>query len=283
MSKNVGKFSPDSTPTLDSVPRENEQIKEINAHISRGWLSVIGTVLIFLPTFGLSNSVGLIQSYLESHQLRAFAPRDVGWIIATNVCLSLLVPAWAGPAFDKYGERGLLIIGGMIYFAGLIPMAILDSNEHGAATHNGEGNSKSCSDNGVTTFLFLFITWGIFCGSACGIFGMAGVGAVSQWFGRRRGLALGIVAISSPIGGIMYPLILKETLDQIGWRSSILIIALLTGVLYVSGSFLIQGRPEKRTTTSTSIGLQCFKKGGFLWMTLSFARKSAMLKHSLES
>ena len=54
---------------------------------------------------------------------------------------------------------------------------------------------------------------------SCGfIFGMV-VGLPAHWFKRRLGLALGIAALGSSIGGTIYPIAVRNLMDKVGYAS----------------------------------------------------------------
>lgn len=50
--------------------------------------------------------------------------------------------------------------------------------------------------------------------------------AVSEWFDKRRGLALGLVVSGASAGGILWPLVLNQLIDKIGINGRIVPLAL---------------------------------------------------------
>ncbi len=66
----------------------------------------------------------------------------------------------------------------------------------------------------------------------CGFFGSAFafgplVADISQWFDKRRGLAVGVVISGSYVGGAIWPPIIQGWIDNIGWRASFVNLALI--------------------------------------------------------
>ena len=49
---------------------------------------------------------------------------------------------------------------------------------------------------------------------------------VSHWFRRRRGVAVSLCACCNYIGGAIWPLILTNVIEEFGWRSTYIIIAI---------------------------------------------------------
>ncbi|PYH38665.1 uncharacterized protein BO87DRAFT_421777 [Aspergillus neoniger CBS 115656] len=60
------------------------------------------------PSFGFEAAVGTVQDYISEHQLAEYSIRDVGWITAIFVFLTLFLGVQVGPLFDRYGPRALL-------------------------------------------------------------------------------------------------------------------------------------------------------------------------------
>jgi MFS family permease len=51
---------------------------------------------------------------------------------------------------------------------------------------------------------------------------------ISRWFDRRRGLALGLAAVGSPIGGFIMPSLAQALITAVGWRQAYVLLGLLT-------------------------------------------------------
>lgn len=232
--------------------------------------TLIGGFLAITASGGTGNAVGLLQRYWEDHQLKHYSPRDVGWIAGTCICLSLFLPVLAGPIFDRYGHFWILAIGSSAFCAGMLAVSFLDETvpEH-------------------LCFALLVLSWGVLCGMGNGLVNTATFGVVCRIFDKRRGLAAGIVSGGNSIGGIVWPMLLRETLDRWGWKWSLKTVTMLNTVLLIAGVLLVRDSPyqsieeekpvkEKlRRTTALKIcvqqGAACFKKGPFIWMTLSLA------------
>lgn len=68
---------------------------------------------------------------------------------------------------------------------------------------------------------------------------------VSNWFVRRRGLALGILLTGTSIGGVVIPQIATPMISAYGWRSAMLGLSLLIWLLLIPAVFfLVQDKPQ---------------------------------------
>ena len=43
------------------------------------------------------------------------------------------------------------------------------------------------------------------------------MGCPAHWFKRRLGLALGIMALGSSVGGTLYPIIVRNLMEKLGY------------------------------------------------------------------
>lgn len=56
--------------------------------VLRAWLVVVGGWFGLFSTFGLINSMGTLQAYVENHQLKDYSSRTTGWIFGVYVFLT---------------------------------------------------------------------------------------------------------------------------------------------------------------------------------------------------
>jgi predicted MFS family arabinose efflux permease len=70
-------------------------------------------------------------------------------------------------------------------------------------------------------------------------------GVVSQWFRRRRGLALGIVFTGSNIGGFLATRAVAAVADETSWREALLLVCAGGGLLLVPFALLVRPAPPE--------------------------------------
>ncbi|HKP68433.1 MAG TPA: MFS transporter [Pyrinomonadaceae bacterium] len=68
---------------------------------------------------------------------------------------------------------------------------------------------------------------------------------VSNWFVRRRGMALGILLTGTSVGGVLIPPIATPLIERFGWRTAMVIVSLIVWlVLAPAVLFLVRTRPS---------------------------------------
>lgn len=133
-----------------------------------------------------------------------------------------LISVIVGPWIDKYPAKWFVILGG-ISFGGAL---MLISRSHTPA------------------LMALYLGIGIG-------FGYTGAGVhclntvMVRWFAARRGRALGILAISASVGGMVTQPIAAYLIDTFGWRDALFMIGMFATILFVlMGTFVIKDRPK---------------------------------------
>lgn len=209
-----------------------------------GWTCLLGSCLLMFPSFGfqtagklltssyspLANSalkVGSVQDYISMHQLADYSIRDVGWISAILVFLTLFLGVQVGPLFDRYGPRILLICGAAASFTSYILLA-------------------EC-----TKYWHFILCLSILGGVSSAVITTISIAVLSHWFHRRRALASGLCMAGSSAGGAIIPLILQTLFARKGWKTAIRAIAFVALGCYTLGVIMVRGRLPGRTSKAT--------------------------------
>ncbi len=69
---------------------------------------------------------------------------------------------------------------------------------------------------------------------------------VSRWFTKRRGLVLGLTGIGGGLGQAVWPPLAQVLIDQFGWRSAYMIMAVILAVVVISAAQILKGTPKER-------------------------------------
>ena len=123
----------------------NPQLEKIPSHVSRdapsaferpcedeyfpeggrvAWLALLGCFCAWMTAFGLMNTVGTFQAYLETHQLSAYSQAEVGWIFGLYLFMAYCCGVQAGPIFDAVGPRALTVVGSILIVASMLLLGV---------------------------------------------------------------------------------------------------------------------------------------------------------------
>lgn len=185
-----------------------------------GWRMVLVAGLgVFLAgpaqTYGVSVFVDPMQG-------------EFGWsrsLISTAYAVATLIGAVAvvaaGRLLDRYGYRAVLTGTAIGFGAALMAMSVVDSP------------------------LSLTVGYSLLRGFGIGSLLLASRTLAAQWFERRRGRALGLVALGGSLSLALVPLANQLLIDHFGWRSAWRIDALVMWlVLLPVVAIVVRSRPE---------------------------------------
>jgi MFS family permease len=133
----------------------------------------------------------------------------------------VIVSPLIGRFIDRYGPRPFLVVGAGLVSVGLFSLAF-------------------------TQELWQFyVGFGLGRMTAMSITNLANTVAVSNWFIRRRGSAIGIMLLGERIGQSMLPVILTAIILSAGWRAAWVFLGVAGIVLTLMPAlFLVRRRPE---------------------------------------
>lgn len=183
-----------------------------------GWIMLAGAVLGLatygsLFTYGFSTYFIPLQRALSTNR----AALSLGFSF-TRIESALLGPI-EGYLVDHYGPRRIIFAGYLLMGLGFIAFSRIDT---------------------ITTFYigFAFIAFGA---SLSGFLPMST--AITNWFIRRRGLAMGILLSGISVGGLLVPLV-AFSIETFGWRQTALCSGFLCWLIGIPVASLIRHKPE---------------------------------------
>ena len=145
--------------------------------------------------------------------------------IAFLIGVGVLSPL-VGRLLDKFSARLVIASGGVMFGLGMIGLARTDS---------------------LLLMLLLIlgpVSYGM---AACGT--LAANTVVVRWFNRRRGRALGILAVSTSAGGFIFAPFTAYMIENYGWRNALLVIGIIgIGVIGFAALFLLRNHPAGSET-----------------------------------
>ncbi|KAH0578601.1 hypothetical protein H2248_003741 [Termitomyces sp. 'cryptogamus'] len=155
----------------------------------RAWSVVLGVWLLQFCTFGYANAYGVYNDYYVRNYLRdRYSSSQISWIGSVQLFLVLSGGLVAGRGYDT-GYFYHLMIGGSLLFVFCLFMLSL--------THAGQ-------------YYQVFLSHGLGVGIATGLSYVPGMAVLSQYFERRRPIAMGIATTGSAVGGVLHPIMLNK-------------------------------------------------------------------------
>lgn len=130
-------------------------------------------------------------------------------IFIFQVIIGILSPVF-GRLMDQYAMRWLVVTGGALTGVGLCLLSLANSFWQIAVIY--------------ATFLPVGM---ILCGT------LASQTMVTKWFTRKRGLAIGLSAMGTSMGGFVFPLITSSLIAQYEWQSAVLYLGLIVMLLMI--------------------------------------------------
>ncbi|CAI6089000.1 unnamed protein product [Clonostachys chloroleuca] len=209
------------------------------------WLVVLGAWCASFVGYGWINSIGTFQEYYESGPLKEYSSSQISWIPSLQIFFMSALGPLIGSVYDRYGIGLLIPVGSFLHVFGLM-MASLSTKYYQFLLSQG-----ICSSIGV----------------AC-VF-LSALSTISGWFSKRRGLAFGILATGSSVGGVIFPIMVSNLIRKVGYgwamRSAAFIILALLVVANLT--LKIRKRPV-RASLSRQAMAEPFREPAFLMLLL---------------
>lgn len=131
----------------------------------------------FFNTWGILNTFGVYQTYHESGKLYIESSSSISWIGAIQAFVVLSVGAFVGPIYDRGYFRALLLVGGSLIVFGHMMLSL-------------------CHE-----FWQCLLAQGFVIGIGGGCLFVPSVAILPSYFSTMIGMAMGIAASGSSMGG----------------------------------------------------------------------------------
>jgi MFS family permease len=167
------------------------------------WLQVVGSWMLFFNTWGILNTFGVYQTYYESGALFNTSSSNISWVGSIQAFLVLMVGCVSGPIYDRGHFRYLLIAGTFFVVFGHMMLSL-------------------CHE-----FWQVILAQGFTVGIGAGLLFVPAIAIMPTYFSSRIGLAIGLAASGSSMGGIIYPITFFRLIDQIGFGWSVRVLGFM--------------------------------------------------------
>ncbi|OLN87377.1 Riboflavin transporter MCH5-like protein 17 [Colletotrichum chlorophyti] len=207
-----------------------------------GWLQVLAAFLLVLDGFGFITAFGVFQAYYVK-LLPSSTPSEISWIGSMQIFLLFLLGTISGRAIDAGYFRTTLIIGFVFQIGGVFGASFSSQYWH------------------------FLLSQGIATGIGNGMHFTALVWLVSQYFTKRRGLALGISSCGAPIGAVIFTIIARQLIPSMGYKWTLRIMGFL--ILADSIIIFLTARPKQAARKGGPLlELAAFKELPYLLFTI---------------
>ncbi|QNP96474.1 MFS transporter asaE [Yarrowia lipolytica] len=162
------------------------------------WLQVLGGFCILFNSWGVTTTMGVYQSYYRSSLLADVPQSSTAWIQSIQIACIFYGGTLSGRFFDK-GYLNVLVVGGSILtFTCYMVLA-------------------EC-----TEYWHVLLCQGLGMGLGMGATFAPSMACVSQYFSKKRGLAIGICSAGAGVAGIVLPIMANNLLpsDKIGFAAT---------------------------------------------------------------
>lgn len=188
------------------------------ARLHYGWVVVAITALTLIISAGVRSAPGVMVVPLE--QGMHWSRGAISFAVSIGLlCYGLTAPL-SGWLIDRIGPRWVM-------FAGL---AIMGASMLASAW--------------MSALWQLDLFWGALSGVGTGVVALVlGAAVANRWFATRRGLITGIFGASTSAGQLIFYPLLVWYVGAFGWRSSVLMLAAVAGLLLLPVLLLMRNAP----------------------------------------
>ena len=184
-----------------------------------GWVIVACFMVIGTTLYGVHFSFGVFFKSIEAEFNLTRA--STSSILSVNMILAGLFSFLAGWALDRYGPRVVVLLMGIFTSLSLILTSLT-----GAAWQ-------------------LFITYSLLLAMGAGPIYAVPMSAVSRWFDRKKGLALGLSSMGIGLGTVVMAPFATHLITSYSWHMAYLVIGLIALIVVVPLSRLLKRDPHE--------------------------------------
>lgn len=186
------------------------------------WTQIFCAWLAIMNSWGFVNSFGAFQPYYES--ILPESASTISWIGSIQACLMFALGMFSGRALDRGWFRPTIAIGIAIQILGIFALS------------------------GAKTYWQFLLTQGFCTGVGGGIFFVPIMGLCSTYFSTHRAMALGIITTGNSVGGIVYPVVVRQLLGKIGFGWTVRVLGFLNVACLLVVAALMRPRLSPRKT-----------------------------------
>ena len=183
------------------------------------WTIAAVTFVTLLITAGIRATPGLLMVPLETEF--GWSRTAISGAVAINLALFGLIGPFAASAMDRWGVRRLVAIA-----LALLAVSVALTTQ-------------------MRSQWQMTLLWGVFVGAGTGVTSMVLAAVVAtRWFDARRGVVLGALSAANATGQLVFLPMMARVIEQYGWRSAAMIVAVGALVVFAVVLTFMRDRPE---------------------------------------
>ncbi|KAL1875242.1 hypothetical protein Daus18300_003313 [Diaporthe australafricana] len=207
---------------------------------TKAWMVVLGCWCTSFASFGIVNSFGIYETYYQREYLKDYSPSTIAWIGSIQAFAQFSATLLGGPITDRWGPMSVIWP-----FSLLLVVAMM--------------LTSLCRE-----FYQFLLCQGILLGFSCGLIFAPALTVVGHYFFKKRAMAMAYASTGSPIGGIIYPVILTNLINNpnVGFPWAQRVCGFISMFLLLIAAATIRPRPGM-TRKSNLIVLGAFKNPAY--------------------
>ncbi|PVH76457.1 MFS monocarboxylate transporter-like protein [Cadophora sp. DSE1049] len=189
--------SPDQHHSLEepSKPQSEFNLRSI--------LVLVGSFFAMFCSVGFVNAFGVFQEYYSANLLSDKSASEISWLGSFNLFCMFGGTIVVGYLNDKYGPRILLASGSVIIVFALFMTSL-------------------CKQ-----YYQFFLAQGLLLGLGLSLVVLPAFAVIPRYFTKHRGLAMGLVVSGSSMGGVIWPITLRNLFTDVGFGWGVRICAFM--------------------------------------------------------
>lgn len=200
--------------------------------------------LVIVTTWGYLNSFGVFQTYYTT--ALGESQSTVSWVGSVQLWLILFSSGASGRLLDAGLFIPTFFVGSVLQLIGIFMQSL-------------------CKN-----FWQLLLTQGVCVGLGSGIIFCPALGLVTTYFVKRRGLAMAICTTGNSIGGVIYPIMVRQLLPKIGFAWTVRVIGFINLVCLALGLAFMRPRLPPRKS-GPLVEWQAFREIPYLCAVIGFS------------
>ncbi|KAJ6597990.1 major facilitator superfamily domain-containing protein [Mycena sp. CBHHK59/15] len=195
----------------------------------RAW--IVGTFIIQFYVVGVITAFGVFQDFYTRQWLNNCSASTISWVGGVAYFFELGCAPVGGKLYDAGFGRASVWLGSFLSMLSFFLLSLAKPHQY----------YQVLLSQGVGMGVGLMLVFG------------PSMTMVSEHFNTRRGLAMGIVAAASPVGAIVFTIVLNHLFhSSIGFNWGIRAMGFMSLGCFILGNLLIRApRRVKRATTAT--------------------------------